>query len=245
MDIQQLRQSLKLKWLGYCEENRPWLVKMKIWRSYDGVRRPSSGYILATLSVLEPQLKQILPFILDLNNNPDQIVAALGLHFNPDEELRLLKSERSLTKTQAKNQIVSKPPAKIALVDTPLAQSNRPASVKTLVSQKPHSRAPQDNKQVLIRITSGVERKHQTVSAVGLATPMNDHSPAKPLSGVGREQTPKRSLTVTKQVPTSLKELNHNGQFTTIPVKDLSPISSGSNARSLPSWIDEFCQGVR
>ena len=81
MDIQQLRQSLKLKWLGYCEENRPWLVKMKIWRSYNGVRRPSSGYILATLSVLEPQLKQILPFILDLNNNPDQIVAALGLHF--------------------------------------------------------------------------------------------------------------------------------------------------------------------
>jgi hypothetical protein len=62
---------------------------MKIWRSYHGVRRPSSGYILGTLSVLEPQLKQILPFILDLNNNPDQIVAALGVHFNPDKELRL------------------------------------------------------------------------------------------------------------------------------------------------------------
>ncbi|WP_413174628.1 DUF5331 domain-containing protein [Anabaena azotica] len=252
MDIQQLRQSLKLKWLSYCEENRPWLVKMKIWRSYDGVRRPSSGYILATLSVLEPQLKQILPFILDLNNNPDQIVAALGLHFNPDEELRLLKLERSSTETQAKNQIVSKPPIKIAVVDTPIAQSNFPAAVKTLVSQKPHSRSPQENKQVLLRITSGVEQKHQTVSAVGLATPMNKHSPAKPLSGVGREQIPKgndksasvRSLTITTQVPTSLKELNHNGKFTTIPVKDVSPISSGTNARSLPSWIDEFCQGV-
>ncbi|MEO3704009.1 DUF5331 domain-containing protein [Trichormus azollae HNT15244] len=94
---------------------------MKILRSYDGVRRPLSGYILGTLSVLEPQLKQILPFILDFNNNPHQIVAALGLHFNPDEELRLLKSEPSSTKIQAKNQILSKPPAKIALVDTPLA----------------------------------------------------------------------------------------------------------------------------
>jgi Family of unknown function (DUF5331) len=252
MDIQQLRQSLKLKWLSYCEENRAWLVKMRIWRSYDGVRRPASGYILATLSVLEPQLKQILPFILDLNNNPDQIVAALGLHFNPDEELLLLKSERSLAKNQAKNQIVSKPPAKIAFVDTSIVQSNGSAGVKILGSQKPHSRPHQENKQVLLRVTSGVEPKHQTVSAVGLATRMNDHSPAKPLSGVGQEQIPKgtdqsasvRSLTISTQVPTSLKELNHNGKFTTIPVKDVSPMSSATNARSLPSWIDEFCQGV-
>ena len=91
MDIQHLRQSLKIKWLSYYEQNRSWLVKMRIWKDYDGIRRPSSGYIIATLSILESELKKILPFILDLNNNPDQIITALGLHFNPEQELKLLK----------------------------------------------------------------------------------------------------------------------------------------------------------
>jgi Family of unknown function (DUF5331) len=180
MDIQQLRQSLKMKWLNYCEENRDWLVKMRIWHSYDGVRRPSSGYILATLSVLEPQLKEMLPFIMDLNNNPDQIVAALGLHFNPDEELGLLKSECSV----AKNEIVSKPPMKTQVADTP---------------------RPKEHKQVLLRITSSVEEKRQPVAVGAVATPLNHHSPPKPLAGMRREQTVKRSLTITTAVPTQTK----------------------------------------
>jgi len=91
MDIQQLCQSLKMKWLTYYEENRDWLVEMRIWGTYDGLRRPSSGYILATLSVLEPQFKQMLDFILDLNSNPDEIVRALGLNFDPERELSLGK----------------------------------------------------------------------------------------------------------------------------------------------------------
>lgn len=93
MNIQQLRESLKLKWVEYYYKNRPWLVKMRIWGTYDGQRRPSSGFILATLSVLEPQLDQILPFLSELNNNPDQIVAALGLNFNPEENLHLIEED--------------------------------------------------------------------------------------------------------------------------------------------------------
>lgn len=93
MNIQQLRESLKLKWVEYYYKNRPWLVKMRIWGTYDGQRRPSSGFILATLSVLEPQLDQILPFLSELNNNPDQIVAALGLNFNPEEKLHLIEED--------------------------------------------------------------------------------------------------------------------------------------------------------
>ncbi|MGM3309028.1 DUF5331 domain-containing protein [Anabaena sp. WFMT] len=244
MDIQQLRQSLKMKWLNYCQENRPWLVEMRIWHSYDGVRRPSSGYILATLSVLEPQLKEILPFILDLNNDPDQIVAALGLHFNPDEELGLLKSEDSV----AKNEIVSKPPMKTQVADTP--------------RQKEH-------KQVLLKITTGVEEKRQPVSVGAVATPVNHHSPPKLPSGMRREETVKgtdkpaarshsptqSSLTITTAVPTQTKALpsvpkvtepNHNAKFMNIPVKKVSSISpTQTNARSLPSWIDESCQGVK
>ena len=78
MNIQQLRHSLKLKWVSYYSNNRSWLEKMRVWGTYDGQRRPSSGFILATVSVLEPQLEEIFPFILELNNDPDQIVAALA-----------------------------------------------------------------------------------------------------------------------------------------------------------------------
>ena len=85
--MQQLRQSLKVKWLIYYQRNRSWLVKMQIWATYNGQRRPSSGFMLGILSLLEPQLTEILPFLLELNNNPDNVIAALGLNFNPDKEL--------------------------------------------------------------------------------------------------------------------------------------------------------------
>ncbi len=104
MNIQQLRQSLKQKWLIYYEQNISWLVKMRIWGTYHGLRRPLSGYILATLSVLEPQFDEILSFMLDLNNDPDKIVTALGLNFNPDEELRLIKSEHSTATSQVETE---------------------------------------------------------------------------------------------------------------------------------------------
>lgn len=90
MDIQQLRQSLKVKWLLYYRRNRPWMTKLRIWGTYDGQRRPSSSFILATLTNLEPQLIQMFPFIVALSNHPDQIVAALGLNFNPEVEIKSL-----------------------------------------------------------------------------------------------------------------------------------------------------------
>jgi len=37
--------------------------------------------------VLEPNLTHLLPLIVDLSNNPDRIVMALGLNFNPDKLL--------------------------------------------------------------------------------------------------------------------------------------------------------------
>lgn len=97
MDIQQLRQSLKVKWLLYYRRNRPWMTKLRIWGTYDGQRRPSSSFILATLTNLEPQLIQMFPFIVALSNHPDQIVAALGLNFNPELELKSLTETTSIT----------------------------------------------------------------------------------------------------------------------------------------------------
>jgi hypothetical protein len=45
-----------------------------VWVNCDGQRRPSSSFILATLSVLEPELTQMLPLIVDLSSNPDRII---------------------------------------------------------------------------------------------------------------------------------------------------------------------------
>lgn len=101
MDIQHLRHSSKVKWLLYYRQNRPWLVRLQIWGTYDGQRRPSSSFILATLSNLEPELTQMFPFIIALSSNPDQIVAALGLNFNPDVELKLTTDTNGVTNTNA------------------------------------------------------------------------------------------------------------------------------------------------
>jgi hypothetical protein len=99
VNIQHLRHSLKVKWLLYYRQNRPWLVQLRIWETYDGHRRPSSSFILATVSILEPQLIQMFPLIVDLSNNPDQIVAALGLNFDPDVELKSMMEPLPVAET--------------------------------------------------------------------------------------------------------------------------------------------------
>lgn len=117
INIQQLRQSLKMKWLTYYKANRRWLVRMQVWGTFNACRRPYSGFILATVTALEPKLHHILPFVLDLNNNPDDIIAALGLNFNPEEQLHLVKVDGSSKITTSKtttvkaieNQTISQP----------------------------------------------------------------------------------------------------------------------------------------
>jgi hypothetical protein len=96
VNIEQLRRALRTKWLSYYKENRDWLTRLGIWVNAEGQRRPSSSFILATLSVLEPQLCKMLPFVVDLNNNPDRIVSALGLNFNPESELSSLDEQEKV-----------------------------------------------------------------------------------------------------------------------------------------------------
>ena len=85
VNTEQIRQAVREKWLTYYAENRQWLSRLGVWVNCDGKRRPSSGFILATLSVLEPRLNQLLPLVVDLSSNPDRIVMALGLNFNPED----------------------------------------------------------------------------------------------------------------------------------------------------------------
>lgn len=90
MNIEHLRRALKSEWLNYYRQNRHWIVRLGVWVNCQGQRRPSASFILGSLSTLEPQLIQLLPLVVDLNSNPDRIVLALGLNFNPEEELEAL-----------------------------------------------------------------------------------------------------------------------------------------------------------
>jgi hypothetical protein len=97
VNSKQLRQSLRLKWLTYYRDNRDWIDKLGIWITSDGQRRPSSGFILASLAAIEPNLNNLLPLVVDLSSNPDRIITVLGLNFSPDKELKaLLEAQKML-----------------------------------------------------------------------------------------------------------------------------------------------------
>ncbi|MDZ7961016.1 MAG: DUF5331 domain-containing protein [Aulosira sp. DedQUE10] len=265
MNIQQLRQSLKMKWLSYYEQNRPWLVKMRIWGTYDGLRRPSSGFMLATLSVLEPEFDQILGFILELNNNPDEIITALGLNFNPDKELDLMVREDYIVA----DQFYSEPLVEIKdkfqpvslVTDSPEVTSESPTRI--LNSEPPLAdRTPTEIPVSCFTVTNGVVRDRQPESSVAVATVMSRESRGttllleKPPSGILDQQQPERSLAMPTEIPlndTTLQSLGVNikrpssgktlkVQLPAVPQK--IKLSPSSNARSLASWVDEFCQGA-
>jgi hypothetical protein len=291
MDIQQLRQSLKMKWLSYYEQNRYWLVKMRVWQTYDGLRRPSSGYILATLSVLEPEFEQILPFILELNNNPDQIITALGLNFNPDEELSLLQTLAN----QANHQIVSHPLARNSSKNTTTSQVHHQSDhshYNSSVSQP----LPKDSQQELFRVSTVNDEQQKLVPMVAATSQSNtcfppkddsldsreilevlevrgeeitsvilhqeesNQSPTKipvceqPPAVVLEEDKPEKSRLLTSEILTipktasALPELASNGKIAPIPEQKVPhPLGKTlkTHARSLATWVDEFCQGIR
>ena len=192
MNIQQLRQSLKQKWLIYYEQNIPWLVKIRIWGTYDGLRRPLSGFILATLSVLEPQFDEILSFMLDLNNDPDKIVAALGLNFNPDQELRLIKSEHSRATSQVESELPHEKHSEDQHVSSVVTASQiAPHSpAKTLDSNLPRA----DQLVPSFTATTEVVTTSKPELVVAFATKIAPDTPGKtPSSGFLSEYQPLRA----------------------------------------------------
>ncbi|QLE43085.1 hypothetical protein FD723_23310 [Nostoc sp. C052] len=261
MNIQQLRQSLKQKWLSYYEQNIPWLVKMRIWGTYDGLRRPLSGFILATLSVLEPQFDEILSFMMDLNNDPDKIVTALGLNFNPDKELRLIKSEYSMATSQAENE---SPDEKYSedkhLSSVVTATKIAPdSSAKTLDSKSPRT----DQLVPSVTATTEVVRTRKPELVVTFATKIAPDTPVKtPSSSFLSEYQPLRSsfaayrqtsplerlpsgtsLTMTAEVNSKAKtmpsvalatEAKSNAASARIPVGALLAITTEINSNGKP-----------
>ncbi|OUL24499.1 hypothetical protein BV378_19150 [Nostoc sp. RF31YmG] len=293
MNIQQLRQSLKMKWLSYYEQNRPWLVKMRIWGTYDGLRRPSSGFILATLSVLEPQFDQILSFLSELNNNPDHIVTALGLNFNPDEELDSFTTEHFIPAnhfySESSEEIHDQFQAVSLATDSPEVAFERPHSEKTATELAYPKLAVSS-----VTVTNEVVRDRQPRSSVAVASQVNCESSAKtllvekPASKMILQHQPGRALAIATEVSSEPAILPPSEITPEIPSKDISVLSTAmatevsqydtnlkslavavkvpgnskplrmqlpniphkvklspkTNARSLASWVDEFCQGA-
>ncbi|MEH2123040.1 DUF5331 domain-containing protein [Nostoc sp.] len=301
MNIQQLRQSLKQKWLIYYKQNTSWLVKMRIWATYDGLRRPLSGFILATLSVLEPQFDEILAFMMDLNNDPDKIVAALGLNFNPDEELRLIKSEHSMAISQAESESPDEKhfedkhlssavtASKIAshslanTLDSNLPRADRVVRSFTATTEVSRTREPELvvaatkiapdtpvktpssgllREYQLVRwhsgqlpsgasatMTSEVNSKAKTMPSVALATEVKSNAPSSRIpvdaslaitTEIYSNGKPVRSLALTTEVNSNGKDPNIQPQ----EVKSKVDLPT-TNARSIASWVDEFCYGAR
>ena len=141
MNIQHLRQSVKAQWLDYYRENREWLARLGVWVTCEGKRRPSSGFILATLTTLEPQLTQLLPLIVDLTGNPDRIIIALGLNFNPDDELKDVARAEERAASNGKTKLL---PAKPSFVEVVVARpaKPRPEAVAADRSIKPSASQP-------------------------------------------------------------------------------------------------------
>jgi Family of unknown function (DUF5331) len=256
MNIQQLRQSLKMKWLSYYAQNRSWLVKMRIWGTYDGLRRPSSGFMLATLSVLEPQFEEILSFLTELSNNPDKIVAALGLNFNPDEELDLITQEDASADNEFFNEsledIQDKYKPVSLITDYPEVTSSSPTRI--LNSEQPFA----DLIPTKLTVSSGTEsngvvRDRQPVTSVAMAS-AKTLLLEKPATQNLVQNYQRRSLPITTEIPQNdLKSpavaikvpSNRKSLKIQLPaISTKSKLSLSSNASSLASWVDEFCQGA-
>ena len=117
MNSNQLRQSLRVKWLTYYRDNREWIDHLGIWVTCKGQRRPSAGFILGVLSSIEPNLTQLLPLVVDLSSNPDRIIAALGLNISPDKELQALSDAQRMLPSieQSEVAVLAAEPVKQAL----------------------------------------------------------------------------------------------------------------------------------
>lgn len=114
IDFEELESSLKTKWLDYYKNNCSWIkylsgqVTIQLSNKQTiQVNRPKSALILAVISILEPKVKDWLIFLSLAESDPNKIVLALGLHFNPEEMLKQQNSETNESEKQTISQLDS------------------------------------------------------------------------------------------------------------------------------------------
>ncbi len=269
MNTQQLRQSLKIKWINYYQTNRSWLVKMRVWGTYKGQRRPLSSFILATLSVLEPELTDMFPLILDLNNHPDEIIDALGLNFNPEQYSNTEKSETPTTINQPQREIetlvpfpVSTPPPDVVtshqVVNQVESQVENRGQLMPSVTIPVHfvNNSINKTKPSATVPPPVVESQKKTVKSTVIPENFSNHSLSKQSHSSNNHSSKNHSSKnhsnhnlsghshIAQSVLVSIEEQNE-GQLLDIETDKVayevnkSPIK----ASTIASWIDEFCQG--
>lgn len=117
--FEQLKATLKEKWLDYYQVNAPWIKIFMLqsrgdnWiKVVNGRRRPHGDIILGAMTALEPKLIELMTPFCQLNSNPESLVEALGLNLDPEIEL---ENRAALIKAQSKKaQIIpSLPESKI------------------------------------------------------------------------------------------------------------------------------------
>ncbi len=103
--FEDLKMSLKDKWLDYYEANATWIKHLMENRSTwytsvdddtdDNSIRPNSHFILGVVTALDPELQQMIIPCSQLNSNADQLIKAFGLDFDPEKELKKRSEERA------------------------------------------------------------------------------------------------------------------------------------------------------
>ena len=114
---EQFKTELKDKWLDYYQINRNWLQsfmnKNSSWANnvkYEGEledpkytpRRPNAHFILGIVTVLEPQTQGWLALCPHLQTDPNLIVKALNLDFDPELELEKRSQQQQFQKLNKK-----------------------------------------------------------------------------------------------------------------------------------------------
>ncbi|RUR74185.1 DUF5331 domain-containing protein [Chlorogloeopsis fritschii PCC 9212] len=239
MNIEQLRESLKLQWVKYYCKNRPWLTKMRIWGTYNGQRRPSSDFILATLSVLEPQLDEVLPFLLELNRNPDRIVAALNLNFNPEEHLHLIKENNADEHQDADDSAV------MSILREKYNHRNLgDRKLYPLPSLTAIAKADNNKPAPLLTLISRNESHAEAVSSMVLASYFEE-SNCIPLPSVVAANEVESEF---ESLPAIIaNEVESKDKLVKMPLKEFQDHVNSFSIKKLfnfTAWIDDFCQGV-
>jgi len=85
--FEDLKISLRQKWLRFFQANRSWLnlyMDAASVATPDGGKRPASYLILGVVNALEPQVAQLMLPFSKLNPDVDSLIEVLELNFDPN-----------------------------------------------------------------------------------------------------------------------------------------------------------------
>ncbi|WNN91534.1 DUF5331 domain-containing protein [Gloeocapsopsis dulcis] len=85
--FEDLKISLRQKWLRFFQANRSWLnlyMDAASVATPDGGKRPASYLILGVINALEPQVAQLMLPFSKLNPDVDSLIEVLELNFDPN-----------------------------------------------------------------------------------------------------------------------------------------------------------------